>query len=135
MLSMQMQNRSFFSKLLHDSHYLFIRAFLLIYALSIFLYTHFRIYLGFVIMFSSILFIFYSTVRYAHYKRSFRGKKYIMRYIFEVLVLLIGVIYNLFFQFYYAERNVVNIVFCLSLVIFTLPTFIGTMKIRELEKK
>jgi hypothetical protein len=85
-------------------------------------------------MISSILFIIYSKVRYAHYKRSFREKRYIMRYAFEVSILLIGVIYNLFFQFYFAEWNVINIVFCLSLVIFTFPTLIGTMRIKELEK-
>lgn len=128
------QNKGFVNKLLKDSHFLFMRTFLLTYAISIFLYQQSRLYLSFVILISSALFIFYSKVRYAHYKRSFREKKFIIGYIIEVSILLIGMVYNLIFQFFFAKGNEINIVFCLTLAIFTFPTLIGTMRIKEFEK-
>lgn len=129
-----MHNKSLIHKLLNDSHFLFMRACVLAYVFSIFLYQHSRLYLSFVIMISSALFIFYSKVRYAHYKRSFQEKKFMLRYTMEVSILLIGAVYNLIFQFFFAKSNEINILFCLSLVIFTFPTLIGTMRIKEIEK-
>lgn len=131
---MELQDKNFCNKLRTDSHILFKYTFAFAYFTSIFLYVHSQLYLSIVILIFCTLFIFYSKVRYAHYKRSFREKKYTFMYIIELTTLMIGVIYNLIFQFFFAKGNEVNFAFCLSLVVFTFPTFIGTMRIKKMEK-
>ncbi len=130
-----MQNKSFIHKLLNDSHYLFIRSFFLLYVFSFCQRSLSQLILLVVLVVSSVLFILYTKVRYTHYKRIYGKISFLFRYVIEILLLTIGLVYSFIFHYFVVKSyHQVYFLFELSLLFFVLPTLIGTMKLKEKEK-
>lgn len=121
------------NKLFNNSVSLFYYAGLVIYVLLIFQRNIFLWYVWTVVI---VIFLFYSKVRFNHYKKFYTTGQSIIYLLFDNITLLLGIIYFFAMQcFFFKGSHEVNIPFCLSLVIFTLPNIVGNVRLTNKEKQ